>query len=287
MSIRNQAMLVNLTVHGWNPSKEDVSVTDEAHILHGASSRAGRYIKRLIAAQYTNPISAAERRIRVYVQQNTVPWDDFGFRALRSDQFFKFREGYDKAVSDYDQTVKTFVNEYQRIISDQKNELGSMFKESDYPDASTVQSKYGADLTIRPIQESENFIVQATDEDAAYIKDKMEKDVLSSMQSALSDPWERLYETISDVARRLALSPDVKEGVFTKKTTMKLEKLLDQLPLLNISGDPHLDELNEQAKKLLVNPAELRVFPDTRAEARNTADDILKKMAGYLGDSAA
>ena len=287
MSIRNQAMLVNLTVHGWNPSKEDISVTDEAHILHGASSRAGRYIKRLIAAQYTNPISAAERRIRVYVQQNTVPWDDFGFRALRSDQFFKFREGYDKAVSDYDKTVKTFVNEYQRIISDQKNELGSMFKESDYPDAGIVQSKYGADLTIRPIQESENFIVQATDEDAAYIKDKMEKDVLSSMQSALSDPWERLYETISDVARRLALSPDVKEGVFTKKTTMKLEKLLDQLPLLNISGDPHLDELNEQAKKLLVNPAELRVFPDTRAEARNTADDILKKMAGYLGESAA
>ena len=206
---------------------------------------------------------------------------------MRSDQFFKFREGYDKAVSDYDKSVKTFVNEYQRIISDQKNELGSMFKESDYPDAGIVQSKYGADLTIRPIQESENFIVQATDEDAAYIKDKMEKDVLSSMQSALSDPWERLYETISDVARRLALSPDVKEGVFTKKTTMKLEKLLDQLPLLNISGDPHLDELNEQAKKLLVNPAELRVFPDTRAEARNTADDILKKMAGYLGESAA
>jgi hypothetical protein len=89
------------------------------------------------------------------------------------------------------------------------------------------------------------------------------------------------------VASKLALSPDVKEGVFTKATTKKLEKLLDQLPLLNISGDPHLDELNEQAKKLLVNPAELRVFPDTRAEARNTADDILKKMAGYLGESAA
>lgn len=287
MSIRNQAMLVNLTVHGWNPSKEDVSVTDEAHILHGASSRAGRYIKRLIAAQYTNPISAAERRIRVYVQQNTVPWDDFGFRALRSDMFFKFREGYDKAVSDYDKTVKTFINEYQRIISDQKNELGSMFKESDYPDASTVQSKYGADLTIRPIQESENFIVQATDEDAAYIKDKMEKDVRSSMQAALNDPWERLYETINEVASKLALSPDVKEGVFTKSTTNKLEKLLDQLPLLNISGDPHLDELNEQAKKLLVPPAELRIFPETRKEAKNTADDILKKMAGYLGDAAA
>lgn len=287
MSIRNQAMLVNLTVHGWNPSKEDRSVTDEAHLIHGASSRAGRYIKRLIAAQYTNPITAAERRIRVYVQQNTVPWDDFGFRALRSDKFFIFREGYDKAVSDYDKTVNTFVKEYQRIISDQKNELGSMFKDSDYPDASIVQSKYGADLTIRPIQESENFIVQATDDDAAYIKGKMEKDVLSSMQAALSDPWERLYETISEVASKLALSPDVKEGVFTKATTKKLEKLLDQLPLLNISGDPHLDELNEQAKKLLVPPAELRVFPATRKEAKNTADDILKKMSGYLGNQVA
>jgi hypothetical protein len=287
MSIRNQAMLVNLTVHGWNPSKEDVSITSETNINHNASSNAGRYIKRIIATQYTNPISAAERRIRVYVQQNTVPWDDFGFRALRSDMFFKFREGFDKAVSEYEATVNTFIKEYERIVNAQKAELGTMFKESDYPDSSTVRGKYGADLTIRPIQESENFIVQATDDDAAYIKEKMEKDVLSSMQNALAEPWDRLYETISDVARRLALSPEVKDGVFTKAVTKKLEKLLDQLPLLNISGDPHLDELNEQARKLLVEPADLRIFPRARAEAKETADDILKKMSGYLGNQVA
>ena len=287
MSIRNQAMLVNLTVHGWTPSKEDVTITSETNNSHNASSNAGRYIKRIIATQYTNPIAAAEKRIRVYVQQNTVPWDDFGFRALRSDLFFKFREGFDKAVSDYESTVNTFIKEYERIVNAQKAELGSMFKQSDYPDSSTVREKYGASITIRPIQESENFIVQATDEDAAYIKDKMEKDVMSSMQNALAEPWDRLYETISDVARKLALSPDVKEGVFTKKTTDKLAKLLDQLPLLNISGDPHLDELNEQAKSLLVAPADLRIFPESRKEAQITADDILKKMSGYLGNQVA
>ena len=287
MSIRNQAMLVNLTVHGWNPSKEDQSITYETNTNHGASHNAGRYIKRLIANQFTNPIAAAEKRIRVYVQQNTVPWDDFGFRALRSDKFFKFREGFDKAVGEYDATVNAFIKEYQRIIVQQKIELGSMFNENDYPDSKTVRTKYSVDMTIRPIQEAENFIVQATDDDAAYIKQKMEKDVLSSMQSALSEPWDRLYETISDVARRLALSPDVKEGVFTKATTKKLEKLLDQLPLLNISGDPHLDELNEQAKKLLVPPANLRLFPSERKEAQTTADDILKKMSGYLGNEVA
>ena len=287
MSIRNQAMLVNLTVHGWTPSKEDVTITSETNNSHNASSNAGRYIKRIIATQYTNPIAAAEKRIRVYVQQNTVPWDDFGFRALRSDMFFKFREGFDKAVSDYESTVNTFIKEYERIVNAQKAELGSMFKQSDYPDSSTVREKYGASITIRPIQESENFIVQATDEDAAYIKDKMEKDVMSSMQNALAEPWDRLYETISDVARKLALSPDVKEGVFTKKTTDKLAKLLDQLPLLNISGDPHLDELNEQAKSLLVAPADLRIFPESRKEAQITADDILKKMSGYLGNQVA
>ena len=75
--------------------------------------------------------------------------------------------------------------------------------------------------------------------------------------------------------------------MFTKAVTKKLEKLLDQLPLLNISGDPHLDELNEQARKLLVEPADLRIFPRARAEAKETADDILKKMSGYLGNQVA
>ena len=288
MSIKTQALLVNVTTHMWRPNRKDDHVTSSTNRLFKASEESGRYIKNLVRPEWNRPIEAAVKRIQVYVRNYTVPWDNYGFRCVNAKYLFKFREGYNEAVDDFHRIVDQQIAKLDLEFTLSKQRLGDMYRASDYPTKAEIKSRYNIGITLRQIQESENFLVDASEADAKFIAEKVREDFKQSAQMATNEPWERLYEIIHDLSNRLAEpTPDQKQSLITSVTMDRVERLLNILPMLNISEDPKLDEMNHAAKQLLKHkPEHLRNSTTARHQARQQTDDILNRMRGYAQEAA-
>jgi hypothetical protein len=289
MSIKNQALLVNVTTHQWRPTRKDDNVTNSTNRLFKASHESGRYIKNLVRPEWYRPIEAAVKRVQIYVRTHTVPWDNYGFRCLNAKYLFQFREGYNEAVEDFQRIVDQQVAKIDSEFILSKQRLGDMYCASDYPTKEEIKSRYSINMTLRPIQEAENFLVEASDSDAKFIAQKVREDMAESTKLATDEPWERLYEIINDLSTRLdkPIEDKGRDGRISSVTMERVERLLNILPMLNVANDPKLEEMNHAAKQLLKhNPDALRNNAKTRNQARNQADDILNRMRGYAQEAA-
>jgi hypothetical protein len=97
----------------------------------------------------------------------------------------------------------------------------------------------------------------------------------------MRDPYERLYEHISRMVKRLS---DPK-GVFRDTLITGLADLCAILPGLNLTQDPQLEELRKRAESMIVHvdPQELRDRPFVRSRVAAQASEIQKVMAGFMG----
>lgn len=288
-TLTGRALVGSVTVSQWSGRKLDKEVTAEVHQTHGAQENAGRYNKMLVPPESLAGIVTAVGAIRSGFAARTLPWKDNGDRIFAASKLFDIRTWFQGATKDLDDEVEKFLLKYPAYIQQRQAELGTIFRAQDYPDVSDLRHKFGASMSLRPVESGADLRVDMSEEQRQMIAEEIEANVREQTRQALGNAYSRVAEVVGRMVERLnkykpANKPGEKsEGVFTFTLVSNIEELIKVLPALNITDDPMLTKLTVELSSLVqYDVTTLRknelVRKDTAAEAQR----ILDQLADYI-----
>ena len=287
MSLHDKAILIDATLRQWNARKADKQVSGEVNAQKGAASDASKVIKRLISKQETDPISQNITALRQFYYLRTLPWLNGGFRILPSNQLMSFREGWKELEGAAQRNIDTLISNYDHAMTKAKLDLGQLFNPTDYPSAAELRGKFEITLDIMPVPYTKDFRADASAAEIEELRTRIQETETKAMQRCAEEPYKRLEKLIDELSQALSHPANTTQGRIFKSKIDNLEKLINLIPQINAFQDEHLEELSESARALLLDADVLRGNSAARRITKLTADDILQRMSGYMGQSAA
>lgn len=277
MSLQSNSLVVSLSVSQWGGRKLDRKVTDEINTSHNASADAGRYNKLLVAKEHTEAVNKVAGRARAFHYDNTLPWGDNNERLLPTTNYFDYINQMNTLKDEFDQAVRGFLSNYDRVIDEAKVRLNGMFRDSDYPSRNEIEYKFGFRTTFLPVP-STDIRVSLNDAEVDALRKNIELEVCSRLSGAVQDIWARVKDQLTHMRNKLA----DKDGIFRDSLFDNLKELVDLLPKLNVTGDANIAQACNDMKVLMISPDAVRTNVVIRAEKAAEADAILSKFGGFF-----
>ena len=275
MSLREQAMLVTLSVSCWTNSIKDRKVSAEVERTHNARD-AGRYNKTLVDKSHVDPLTSYAGQIRAYHYKMTLPWGNNGDRLLPAKLFMEYSAEMRSLSRKYDDLVTEFLKVYDtKLVQDARARLGSMYNPEDYPTSAELRQKFGVRTDITPLSEGSDFRVDVGEAERARIRDEIDQKLAERQTKAQEDAWLRIKEAVSAVETRML----EEKPIFRDTLITNMEEITKLLPGLNITNDPKVDEVCKIiTQELIVNPVRLRSSPSLRRSTREAASKVLQMI---------
>ncbi len=276
-SLQERAMLVRSTISRWYGTANDEEVVAEIRQSKEAKGEIGSFTKRLMTRDKFSKISSITNEARKFHKQMTLPWGDSGARLLNVTQFFEYKRKMSGFERDFYIAVEAFLEQYQHAVAEQKERLGKMWRESDYPSLEVMRQRFRFAVLVEPLPSSDDFRIKLSKDEALEIRAEYEAEVKARLKAAVKEVFERVQETVGDLQGKLA-DPDAQ----IRSTTFEpLRKLVASLPQLNaVVQDPNIASLgNSIAKELLaLDPGAVKDDKAVRSEAKKKADNILAAL---------
>lgn len=282
MNLNTRAMLASLRISQWSATRTDKKVSREVAAQHAvAERRAGHYRKHAInpdAATFKAVVTAAGAMRTKHIDY-TLPWASDGARILPAALFAKYTDDMRELRAAFNVAVSNFVRDFPALKDAARVELNGLYNENDYP--SNMAAKFEAKTTIVPLPDADDFRVKLPDDAVATIRADLEEEVTRATETAMREPYERLYAHISRMVERLS---DPKH-TFRDSLVGGLAELCELLPALNITGDTRLEVLRTRAQSLIsgIDAQTLRDSPTVRESVAKRAQEIQDTMAAFMG----
>tara|TARA_R110002074_G_scaffold62972_1_gene151342 strand:+ start:1398 stop:2267 length:870 start_codon:yes stop_codon:yes gene_type:complete len=283
MSLHDKAILIDATLRQWNARKADKAVSGEVNAQKGAAADASKVIKRLISKEMTDPISQNITALRQFYYLRTLPWLNGGFRILPSNQLMTFREGWKELEGQTQKKIDELILNYDTAMKRAEFDLGKLFNPSDYPSADELRGKFEITLDIMPVPFTKDFRADASDAEIKELKARIQETETKAMQRCADEPWLRMEKLVDELSQALSHPSNSTEGRIFKSKIDNLEKLINLIPQINAFQDSNLTDVSESARALLMDADVLRGNDAARRSTKTTADDILRKMSGFMG----
>jgi hypothetical protein len=287
IGLASRAMLVVPSIRQWSGRKLDREVTDAAAVEFQADSDAGRFNKLLIGREHIAAIARIAGKARNETYYQTAPWLDDGARVLPAMGYERFRATMLGLQGEFNRAVCEFVRAYPRLIDESRARLGGMFKESDYPPADQIASRYGFSIRYLPIPTSGDFRLDVPGADSIRAEIATAESEIAA--AASRDAARRLLESVQHMAEKLAAyQPGGNDGraqnVFRDSLVENVRDLVEILPGLNLADSPVVTGLRELvAKHLCGNDAKtLREDSAVREKTARAASAIVAKMSEFI-----
>ena len=282
MAISASAVLVELNISVWPASKIDREVTDQMNANAGAVRDATQTRKNLFAGtSLRKDIEKFAARVRLYHNQNTLPWADKGERLLPTKLFMEYKQHMNSFETQFNLLCNEFFNNYPLLVQAAQTNLNKFFNADDYPPIDEVKAKFGFRRSVKPVPESGDFRLDVPTEDLAELRTEFEAQQQTKLADAMRAPWERLYEMLKTISEKMT---DV-DGDETKKRyhdtliSNPLE-LCTLLTKLNITNDPKLEEARKQLEITMLgaNLESLKEDSHARSDLKSKVDAIMGKF---------
>lgn len=279
MKLSEKAMLSVLSVSQWTARKLDKAVTDKANSDHGAQSDAGRFNKRLLSKNALSDITSLATAARAYHYQRTLPWLDDGARILPALVYDEYWQAMDQQRMAFNDAVSKFLDGYNDYVADAANTLGKMFKPSEYPSRDDIERKFGFNVRLLNLPDADDFRVSVNDAAAARIRADITASTAEAFNVAVSDVLSRVSEKVSAMVERLSQS----DAIFRDSLVGNVSELIDLMPALNVTGDPRIDQLAKDMRKLVRYDANaLREDKTVRKAVADHAANIMAQVSAYM-----
>lgn len=289
ISLKEKAMLVNLSISQWTARKEDKKVSAEVAKQYAATD-PGRFNKVLIAQEEIKKLQKIANEARTLHYTNTLPWNDNGQRILTTANYFEYTRKVQDLKVKFNDATRSFCAAYPDLVNDARARLNGLFNSEDYPPIAKVERKYSFDVTFDPIPDAADFRLDIATDETARIQADLEKRINAQVQAAMADLWERLFKLVDHLSETLK-DPGAK---FKDSIIDNIVELCAIMPRLNLTQDADLETMRAEALNRLTRfePEQLR--PDNakdtsdrsrretaRKETARAADDILKAMGAF------
>ena len=282
MSIASSAVLVELNISVWPANKVDREMTETVNTNASAVRDASQTRKNLFAGtSLRKDIEKLAARIRLYHNQNTLPWADKGQRLLPTKLFMEYKQTMNNYEVQFSQLCSNFFVEYPRLVAEAQQHLGTMYRAEDYPELEDVRMKFGFRKAFDPIPESGDFRLDVSAQDLEEVKAGYEAKFDERLAEAMRTPWERLHTVLTSMYEKLK----DEDGADSKKRyhdslVTNAQDLVGLLDKMNITNDPKLEEARKQLELTMLG-ADIETIKESshaRESMKNKVDAILQKF---------
>jgi len=281
MDITQKAMLSVVSIAYWTGKCADARVLDEIAVKHQTETDMHEYRKILVKPEALNRIKAARSRARTFWIEETMPWLDGGTRVLPAVKYEAFAERMRELKDDYETAVRDFVKGYDLLKAEARRRLNGLYREEDYPSKDELVSRFRFETTVFPIPAMSDWRVQLGKEAQEEIKTSTEAALKRAEEIMAKDCWKRVHEVVF----ALASAMKKEKPIFRDSIIGNIRSLVGLLPDLNVTDNAELTTMAQELKKLTagLDPENLRDDPLQRKRTAKSADEILRKMTGYIG----
>jgi hypothetical protein len=291
MSIKNNALLVSLTVNKPQMTQKDVKATISAEVANNAHG-AGQYRKDLYPKALVQPILQVESAARAYIESTTYPWSR-GENLLPTARFMDFTERMGKFQLEFDQCVTAFLNNWSNVMSLAQQRQGELFDPSVYPDMSDLKSDFRFRVHYRPVTDMGDFRVAMQEEELDSLRQQVEEATKESMTTMLRAPLERLREAVQrlhevsgktdrEVVNKRTGATEVRPPIFRDSV---IDNLMEEIKLLHDFADVLPSDVLSVAKQVAdaaPHPQSMRDDPDVRKSVNTSTQSLLASIDAML-----
>lgn len=285
MSIKDNALIVSLTVRKPQLSQKDEKATHDAEAANNAAG-AGKYTKDLYPKALIAPIVAVESAARAYIERNTYPWGrGRGSDLLPMTKFMDFATRLGEFELQFSQAVTVFLNNWSNVMLEAQKRQGDMFDANAYPDVSDLKAQFTFEVGYTPVTDLTDFRVAASEAEKAVIAGAVERDLIRAQDQLVSEPLKRLRDAVEKLATVTGASR-TKVNAKTGETEQVapifrdtlIENLLHEVSMITEFADllpGNVKAVAVAAKDIAPHPDALRVDPDLRTKTHSASKALL------------
>lgn len=283
----NSNLLYRPSVSIWTARKKDKAESVKVNANAGAIDGAANVYKQLLPdSPELEAVQKFQNVFRTFVYDNTLPWDDSGWRIGRVVRHMEFMQEVGDMMRQFDSLVDAFVDAYSKDIEQAKFTLNAMFDQADYPGADEVRGKFRISVDVMTLPNSEDFRVVDGVPQAEVDKlcDIAANSVEAKIAAGMNEAYKRLFSVVSKMSTTLTQYGDKEVKKFNDTLVNNIADLVAIMPALNLTDDPVLNALTSEAKNLVeYDLSDLRKDEKTRKSAIKEAAALAAKFARLMG----
>lgn len=286
----NSNLLYRPSVSIWTARKKDkaesVKVNSEAGAVDGA---ANVYKQLLPNSPELEAVQKFQTAFRTWMYDNTLPWDDSGWRIGRVVRHMEFMQEAGDRMREFDILVDAFAQAYAKEIENAKFNLNAMFDANDYPGGDEMRGKFRISVDVMTLPNSEDFRVVdgVPQEEVDKLCQIASNSVEAKIAAGMAEAYKRLFSVVSKMSTTLTQYGDKEIKKFNDTLVGNISDLVAIMPALNLTDDPVLNALTSEAKQLVdYDLTDLRKDDKTRKSAIIEAGKLAAKFAQLLGDNS-
>lgn len=278
----NTLVQVKVAIAKWGDRYRNKAVERETEAQRG-TYKAHAVTTILLGEAFRSPITTAESRIRDWVYNNTLPWEDGGWRVVPAKHYIEFVDGCNQRIREFNEAVENLVQRWDEAFKDAQDRIGADFDEAKFPDRFVIRSAYSAELQQRPCPPPDDYRIDGIAEaEASRIAESYKSQVDAALKGTVEDLTARMTKVLEDAGKRLATTPE--KGSKFAGLIEQGKRVADEVRRLNITGDARLDAAADKLATAFFDGLSTHDLKDNDAireavvEKINEAKDILSVL---------
>jgi hypothetical protein len=255
-------------------TKTDPELTAFLTKSFGTGKNAVKGVKHLWGDSL-KPHSSLEGRARAF--HDNMTFEGIGnINICTEGERQKWLDGMQKYKAAHDALTSNWLEQYDIWLEQERIEHNGAFRIEDYPTRESLAAKFRFQFAILPMPTPNQFIKdQLTDELGKRLAAEYETRLQNTTAQISRQVLNTLLGLINETAESLAGDGNIIDSENKKGPFAKLREYLDRIPALNITNDPTIARIAEQARRHLdFTSEELRKSQTTRQLAAAHAQGI-------------
>ena len=245
----------------------------------GANGAFLRSRKKLIDTRHKKVLAVTSimNRATSYFKDHSLPYPERGIRLIRRSDVEKFEQEMTRLSTKLEEAVSEVQKAYEYLRNKAKEDLGTLFSESDYP--VSLEGSWSISWDF-PSCDPPEYLKKISPK----LYEREQQRVLEKFQSAVGMAeeafTEELQSLVAKLRERLTGETNGKPAIFRDSAVTNLAEFFERFKKLNIGSNQELDALVAQAEGLMngVVPKDLR----KDGEARKDLAEQLEGLSGLI-----
>lgn len=242
----------NFTTKCLGTSRKDDDLTHEAIERHNLQEDAVRVTKNLMKAQLAPIRQNIGHARRFHLWRTFCGIGDA--RILTVAEQEQYNHGMGEYHKIHTELVQDFIDKYEGPHMDlEKTKHAKTFNPEDYPSKGDLPGYFGFEFSIIPMPDPNSFLkMKLAGPMAEQLKKQYEASLAATTTQIAHSVQSEVLRLIGEVAETLS-NPDAPlvDTENRKGAIGKLREYLDRIPSINITNDPIINNIAEEAKKKL------------------------------------
>jgi hypothetical protein len=280
--LTKEGILVDLTVGARGLSARSRKLSEEAAEKHQADRRSVSGTVQKFLNRDLKGVTKALNHARDVFKTNTLPWDTGSWRLCPIANYDALRSGLAAVEIELRDAVQDLDSQYDQLAADYRHRVNDLADEIPFPSRDELASNFRLGLAELPIADPGSiYFNHMSISQIGEFQNNFREEIAEKLVAANED---LVYRIIEQVGRlRIQVSKDPKETKFHKSLITNIEKTVDVVESLNLTGDKKIGKLIARVRKELstIDINDLKNDKQTRKGVENTTSEILKDLMAY------